>query len=222
MLLRWARSNVRENLVMISFLLRRFRTGHNGSEWVRLFSATQLVRMTLGEAFKVIFIIHVLLSPMMTFIPVVLGCFSASILPAVVHQLRYGGWFGWRWAIPYSFFWFFCLSWISLWGLATAPKSSWLTRAIPTLPQSSTTTPAIPPAAVLRRQSLGFGGTLYTKRHTDYSLSSGTRRGPRLVRVGISASPDTNQPTLSLVQSNPLSVANRNRYDTGDKLVALE
>jgi len=150
MLLRWARSNVRENLVMISYLLRRFRTGHNGSEWIRLFSATQLLRMTLGEAFKVVFIIQMLFSPIMTFIPVVLGCFSAAVLPAVVHQLRYGGWFGWRWAIPYSFFWLFCLSWISLWGLATAPKSGWLTRGMATLPKSAATAPLIPQPAALQ------------------------------------------------------------------------
>ena len=104
MLVRWARSNVRENLVMISFLVKRFRIGHNGGTWVRLFSATQIVRMTLGEAFKVALVVQMLLSPLLTLIPVVVGCFSAAILPAVVHQLRYGGWFGWRWAIPYSFF----------------------------------------------------------------------------------------------------------------------
>jgi hyaluronan synthase len=66
------------------------------------------------------------------------------VLPALVYQRRYGGWFGWQWAIPYAFFWLFCLSWISLWGLVTAPISGWLTREtakvaqqpkLPTVPQ---------------------------------------------------------------------------------------
>jgi hyaluronan synthase len=147
MLIRWARSNVRENLVMISFLVKRFRIGHNGGTWVRLFSATQIVRMTLGEAFKVALMVQMLLSPLVTLIPVVVGCFSTAILPAVVHQLRYGGWFGWRWAIPYSFFWTFGLSWISLWGLFTAPRSSWLTRGMPSLPKPVSPTTLIPPAS---------------------------------------------------------------------------
>jgi len=146
MLLRWARSNVRENLVMISFLVKRFRIGHKGGTWVRLFSATQLIRMTLGEAFKVALVVQMLLAPLLTLIPIVLGCFSAAILPAVVYQLRYGGWFGWRWAIPYSFFWAFGLSWISLWGLVTAPRSSWLTRGMPGLAKPTSPTTLIPPA----------------------------------------------------------------------------
>jgi len=147
MLLRWARSNVRENLVMISFLIKRFRIGHNGGTWVRLFSATQLVRMTLGESFKIALVVQMMLSPLLTLMPIVVGCFFSAILPAVVHQLRYGGWFGWRWAIPYSFFWTFALSWISLWGLLTAPKSGWLTRGMPSLAKPASPTTLIPPAS---------------------------------------------------------------------------
>ncbi len=128
MLLRWARSNVRENLVMVRFLVKRFRTGHNGSGWIRLFSATQLFQMALGEAFKFGVLIQLCLAPFATFRVLVIGCFIGAILPALVHQWRYGGWFGWQWAIPYSFFWVFGLSWISLWGLLTASRSSWLTR----------------------------------------------------------------------------------------------
>ncbi len=53
MLLRWARSNVRENLVMLSFIMGRFRPADSGSGWIRLFSATQLFRMTMGEAIQI-------------------------------------------------------------------------------------------------------------------------------------------------------------------------
>jgi hyaluronan synthase len=131
MLLRWARSNVRENLVMLSFITRRFRPFDDGSGWVRLFSITQLVRMTMGEAFKFVVIAQLLLAPVHTLFLLTVSCIISACLPALVHQKRYGGWFGWRWAVPYAFYWLFSLCWISLWGLLTASRSGWLTRELP-------------------------------------------------------------------------------------------
>ena len=138
MLLRWARSNVRENLVMLSFIMGRFRPADNGSGWIRLFSATQFFRMTLGEASKFAVAVQFYIAPVPTLVIMMLACIISASLPALVHQRRYGGWFGWRWAIPYAFFWVFCLCWISLWGLVTAPRSGWLTREpVKAIPQSN-------------------------------------------------------------------------------------
>jgi hyaluronan synthase len=128
MLLRWARSNVRENLVMLSFVTGRFRPSDCGSGWIRLFSATQFFRMTLGEASKFAVAAQLYLAPVPTLVIMAAACIISAALPALVYQRRYGGWFGWRWAIPHAFFWVFCLCWISLWGLVTAPRSGWLTR----------------------------------------------------------------------------------------------
>jgi hyaluronan synthase len=128
MLLRWARSNVRENLVMLSFIMGRFRPADRGSGWIRLFGATQLFRMTMGEASKFAVVTQLYLAFVPTLIAMSIGCVIGAVLPALVYQFRYGGWFGWRWAIPYAFYWLFCLCWISLWGLVTAPRSGWLTR----------------------------------------------------------------------------------------------
>lgn len=128
MLLRWARSNVRENLVMLAFVLRHFRSNDSGAGWIRLFSISQLMRMTLIEALKCAMLVELLIAPMDALIALSIGIVSASLLPAVVYRLRYGGWFGLRWALPFSVFWVFCLSWISLWGLFTASNSGWLTR----------------------------------------------------------------------------------------------
>lgn len=130
MLLRWARSNVRENLVMLSFILHRFRRTDSGSGWIRFFSATQIFRMTMGEASKCALVVQLCISFVPTLIAMATGCIIAAVLPAVVYQWRYGGWFGWRWAIPYAFYWLLCLCWISLWGLLTAPRSGWLTRGV--------------------------------------------------------------------------------------------
>jgi hyaluronan synthase len=130
MMLRWARSNVRENLVMLSFIIGRFRHADSGSGWIRLFSATQLFRMTMGEASKFALAAQLYLAFVPTLIIMMAGCVISALLPALVYQRRYGGWFGWRWAIPYAFFWLFGLCWISLWGLVTAPRSGWLTREL--------------------------------------------------------------------------------------------
>jgi hyaluronan synthase len=130
MLLRWARSNVRENLVMLSFMIGRFRPTDSGGGWIRLFSTTQFIRMTLGEAFKFVVMVQLLLAPMHTLFVLAVACIISASLPALVYQKRYGGWFGWHWAIPYSFYWLFCLYWISFWGLITASRSGWLTREL--------------------------------------------------------------------------------------------
>lgn len=137
MLLRWARSNVRENLVMLSFIIGRFRPFDGGSGWIRLFSTTQLIRMTMGEAFKFVVMAQLLLAPLHTIFLLTVSCIISSCLPALVYQKRYGGWFGWRWAIPYAFYWLLCLCWISLWGMLTASRSGWLTRGLPSIASKS-------------------------------------------------------------------------------------
>jgi hyaluronan synthase len=137
MLLRWARSNVRENLVMASFMLRRFRQGDGGG-WVRFYCATQLIQLTLGEALKAGLLVQLLMHPILTFGMLTVGCMVGSILPATIYHIRHGSWFGWRWAAPYSFFWLYGLSWISFWALMTASRSGWLTRGLPSKVQHST------------------------------------------------------------------------------------
>jgi hyaluronan synthase len=132
MLLRWARSNVRENLVMFSFIFTRFRPQDTGANWIRLFGILQVVRMTLFEALKVTLLVALLLNPLTVLLAVGIGCLAASIVPAAVHHLRYGGLFGIRWAAPYTFYWLACLAWISVWGLLTAGNSGWLTRNVTT------------------------------------------------------------------------------------------
>ena len=147
MLLRWGRSNIRENLVLLSYLWRPVRKGHGGMGWFRLYSSMEVFRMAVGEAFKVALLVQVLMAPFAMMTGLLFMCLTASILPAVVHQLRYGGWFGWRWAIAYSFFWLFGLAWISLWALVTASKSAWLTRELRSVAKPSPQAAVMPPAS---------------------------------------------------------------------------
>jgi hyaluronan synthase len=147
MLLRWGRSNIRENLVMLSYLWKPFRTGHGGTGWFRLYSSMEVFRMAVGNGFKIALLVHVLMTPFAMLTGLLCMCLTASILPALVHQLRYGGWFGWRWAIAYSFFWLAGLAWISVWALVTASKSAWLTRDLRSVAKPSPRAAVMPPAS---------------------------------------------------------------------------
>jgi hyaluronan synthase len=89
--------------------------------------------MTMGEASKFALAAQLYLAFVPTLIVIAIGCIISAVLPALVYQWRYGGWFGWRWAIPYAFYWLFCLCWISLWGMLTASRSGWLSRELPNI-----------------------------------------------------------------------------------------
>jgi hyaluronan synthase len=89
--------------------------------------------MTMGEASKFALAVQLYLAFVPTLIIIAMGCIISAVLPALVYQWRYGGWFGWRWAIPYAFYWLFCLCWISLWGMLTASRSGWLSRGLPNI-----------------------------------------------------------------------------------------
>lgn len=131
MLLRWERSNVRENLEMLPLLTRRFRPNDNGSCWLRLFTVAQLIKMSIGQTCIVVLLLQLLLAPMQTMVWMLAACIISSIPSALVYQRRHGGLFGWYWGIPASFYWLFALFWIPAWGLITAPCSGWLTRSQP-------------------------------------------------------------------------------------------
>lgn len=130
MLTRWARSNVRESLVMFTFVFKNFRQGE-GANWVRLFSVMQIIRMTVFEALKIALLVALIMHTHSTLIGIALGCLSASLIPSIVYMLRYRSLFGFCWSVPFNFFWMFCLSWIPLWGMFTANNSGWLTRTLP-------------------------------------------------------------------------------------------
>ncbi len=138
MLLRWARSNVRESLVMATFLFRRFRCGDHGEGYIRFFGALQLFWLVMGEALKINIIINLFSDAFGTLWLMGTGCIISSILPAVIYYIRYNSWFGWRWAMPYTFFSTFSLFWISSWGLLSASRSGWLTRGLSQTPKSLT------------------------------------------------------------------------------------
>lgn len=131
MLTRWARSNVRESLVMFNFVFKDFRKQDEGANWVRLFSVIQMIRFTVFEALKCALLVALVMYGYKALAAIILACVFASIIPSVVYYLRHRTGFGFRWALPYNLYWIFCLSWIPVWGILTASNSGWLTRTMP-------------------------------------------------------------------------------------------
>jgi hyaluronan synthase len=131
MLLRWARSNVRENLIMSTYLFGHFRQGQKGEGWVRIFGSLQLFRMVVGDALKVAIVANIFVSPITILTLLGIGCVISSVVPSVQYQVRHKNLNGWRWAFPYAIFSIVFLSWISIWGLLSAFHSGWLTRNLP-------------------------------------------------------------------------------------------
>ncbi len=131
MLTRWARSNVRESLVMFNFVFKDFRNEGEGANWIRLFSVTQMIRFTVFEALKCALLVALVMYSYKAFLAIIAACVFASIVPSIVYFLRHRTDFGFRWALPYTLYWMFFLSWIPFWGILTASNSGWLTRTMP-------------------------------------------------------------------------------------------
>lgn len=132
MFLRWARSNLRETLVMTGFIFRRFR--RTPALGARVNLLLQLFRMTAGEWLKIGALGVILLSPQVMAVNLLLGALIGGILPALVYILRHRN-LNFVWAFAYTLFWMVALSWISLWALLTPHKNGWLTRGLSEAPE---------------------------------------------------------------------------------------
>lgn len=128
MFLRWARSNVRETLVMATFIFTKFRqTAALGARINFLLSAIRLVLphfLLLGTAGCFLWQPTVFLSHLL------FGACISGCLPAAFYAWRRSFSSEALWAILYSVFWIFGLSWIAPYALVTAGNSNWLTRDI--------------------------------------------------------------------------------------------
>ncbi|MGD9607915.1 MAG: glycosyltransferase family 2 protein [Desulfovibrionaceae bacterium] len=130
MLLRWARSNVRECLVMSQFLYTNFRRRDGGGMWLRLDGSLELLLLPLIEAAKIGLLVNILAHPVIIVRLLTLGCVISAIVPAIVYQFRRPCLAGYLGALGYAVYWTACLSWISFWGLLSAGRSGWLTRGL--------------------------------------------------------------------------------------------
>jgi hyaluronan synthase len=128
MLLRWARSNVRETIAMSRFAFRPFRRDSMiGARinlllsWLSLTVSQLLLGATWGA---------IILHPAVFSVKVLCGIAISASLSAGLYAWRYRN-MDCFWAYTYSFFWFTGLFWITPYALFTAHRSSWLTRQLP-------------------------------------------------------------------------------------------
>ena len=127
MLLRWARSNIRESFVTAGFIFRRYRTSPVwGSRLMFMFDVATLIWTTTVAVPAVLLL---LLQPIG--VPLLLfAVFVGSIPPAMVYALlqrpRHA-----PWAFAYGLYALVALSWIKPYAALTVWRNGWLTRALP-------------------------------------------------------------------------------------------
>ena len=127
MFLRWARSNIRETLVMTRFVFTRFRKGPMLGARINLMLS--LVTLTLGQCMKLVLLGLILYMPEIFGVRMLFGAVLTGILPALFFIYRYRNSDA-LWAFAYSIFWITGLSWIALYAAITPQKTGWLTRDV--------------------------------------------------------------------------------------------
>ena len=135
MLIRWARSNIRENLAMASFLFRRIRLRDTNLLGLQINWIMQSVWM-----FTPLFFLFSALYCLTLDAPGFLySVFSVTVIwstfPALVYASKYEKNES-LWAYGFGFFNFLALSWIGPYSLLTVHRSGWLTREIKTEPEN--------------------------------------------------------------------------------------
>lgn len=126
MFLRWARSNVRETLVMGSFIFRRFR--ESSAAGARINFLLSILRLTLPQFLLLGMFICLLWKPTIFLPHLLFGAGLSGSIPALFYLWRRRVDSEALWAILYSIYWIFGLSWITPYALCTAGNSRWLTR----------------------------------------------------------------------------------------------
>jgi len=125
MLLRWARSNVRETIVTSKFVFCRFRKG--SMTGARINHLTQLMSLTTSQLLFIATFVVLFYYPLAMGMSILLGITVMSSLSAGIYVMYYKN-SDFLWAYAYGLFWFACLSWITPYALITPHKSRWMTR----------------------------------------------------------------------------------------------
>lgn len=129
MFLRWARSNIRETIVITRFVFRKFR--NDGALGLRINVLINLMNMTFGQVMRISAVALLVCIPLSVAPNLILGAAMAACAPGIFYAIRYKSHKA-LWSIPYSFFWMAGLSWISTYALMTPHKNGWMTRDLET------------------------------------------------------------------------------------------
>ncbi len=127
MLIRWGRSNVRENLKMARYVFTDFR-GNNKTS-ARILLVMQCLRCFPAPIWLALMIWMVLSFPLQALLSSLGGIAIWSTISAFIYARRYS-FSESLWAYAYSIFYMASLSWITSYSLFTMHRSGWLTRTL--------------------------------------------------------------------------------------------
>jgi len=127
MLLRWARSNVRETIFMATFVFKKFRAFHRTGARINFMTClmdTAFPRLPLAVGAMCLFG-----RPDLWAVKLLIGALIAVAVQGGFYFLRRRS-IDALWAFPYSIFSALALSWIAPYAILTAANGSWMTREI--------------------------------------------------------------------------------------------
>ncbi len=130
MLIRWTRSDIREDIVMAGFVIRNLLRGHRPAMFLHWFalSVSILMPFLLIPMFIRGFCLHD--APELFLLGNLLSALICAVLPVMVYSHRVG-WLRAVWAFVFGIYFLFTLTWIVPYSLFTIRNSKWLTRELP-------------------------------------------------------------------------------------------
>jgi len=129
MFLRWARSNVRETLVMGKFIFKKFR--QSPALGARINFLLSLISLIMPQFLLVGLLFCIYWQPVVFLIQILMASSIVATIPAVFYVWRRRS-TGAVWSFVYGAFWCFGLAWITPWSILTVRNGKWLTRNFPT------------------------------------------------------------------------------------------
>lgn len=129
MFIRWGRSNVRESIKMSKFVFKQFR--NESKLGTRLMFLNQLLSITTTYPLLLLMAYFIASHPVLFLSSTLLGIFVFSSFPVLFYANRYKNLSESLYAYSYSLLYTFGLFWITPYAIATAGKSGWLTRDLP-------------------------------------------------------------------------------------------
>jgi hyaluronan synthase len=127
MMLRWARSNVRESLAMARFIFKNFRPTPKAGARVNFI--LEALNLTVIQAFKLVTLGWLLSFPLGMGLNLLLGALIGGATLVLFYIIRHRSSEA-LWGLPYGPYNLLSLSWISTYALCTPHNSGWLTRGI--------------------------------------------------------------------------------------------
>jgi hyaluronan synthase len=129
MLLRWARSDVRESIMLSGFAFKKFRP--TSALGARINLLLSWVDMLVTQPLLLFYLLCLLLMPFVNvYITLLMTVIFGGIVPCAVYFWRHRN-LRCLWGFPYALFYFVALTWVQVYANFTVHRSGWLTRQLP-------------------------------------------------------------------------------------------